>query len=349
MSGANYKDSGVNIDEGNRFVTLIKKMVEGTHSPDVLGGLGGFAGFYSLNRFKNMRDPVLVSSTDGVGTKLKVAIDYGKFNTVGIDLVAMSANDLIVTGAIPLFFLDYIATGKLSPEMMHSVVSGIVSGCEMADMALLGGETAEMPGLYAAGDFDLAGFAVGILDRANIIDGSAIKEGDVVVGLASSGFHSNGYSLIRKIFFEDLKMSAYDLVPEYGVLGDLLLTPTRIYVKSVHAAINAKIPINGMVHITGGGFYDNIPRVLPRGIGMELDKSLFPKIAPIEALRSLASTPERELHRVFNMGVGYIFVLPEAYAEALIKVCTENGDIAQVIGRTIKSDTQEVIIKGIDA
>jgi len=352
MSKDAYKESGVDIDEGNHFVALIKKMVESTHDKSVIHGLGGFAGFYALDRFRDMNDPVLVSSTDGVGTKLKIAIEAGIYHTVGIDLVAMSVNDITVTGARPILFLDYLATGKLSADDMTAVLAGVVAGCKEAEVVLLGGETAEMPGMYAKGDFDLAGFAVGIVDRSKIINGSGIKVGDCLVGLASSGFHSNGYSLLRKIFFEDLGLGVDDLIPSYGKVSDLLLTPTRIYVKTVMAVIDAGIYIKGMVHITGGGFYDNIPRVLPQGTAVEIDKIAFPKIAAIEALQSLVSIDEHELYRVFNMGIGFIFIVPENNAERLIKLVAGMGERAQIIGTVVDADTHHndrgVIIRGID-
>lgn len=346
MSEMSYRKSGVNIDEGNRFVELIKNMVEGTHNKSVLGGLGGFAGFYNISDIK-MSEPVLVSCTDGVGTKLKVAIDAGRYDTVGIDLVAMSVNDLIVTGAVPLFFLDYIATGRLSPEAMADVVKGIVDGCKQSGSALLGGETAEMPGMYKDGDFDLGGFAVGMVNKPDIIDGSAVKSGDVLVGLASSGFHSNGYSLLRKVFFEDNGLKPEDTVASYGTVADLLLEPTRIYVKTVRKVLEAKLPIHGMVHITGGGFYDNIPRVLPEGVDVIIDKDAFPEVKAISAFRSVSDIEERELYRVFNMGVGYVFVLPSNYADELIRIAESCGEIARVIGHTVNG-SKSVRIKGID-
>ncbi|MDR2870039.1 MAG: phosphoribosylformylglycinamidine cyclo-ligase [Deferribacteraceae bacterium] len=342
MSDTNlsYSKSGVNIDEGNRFVSLIKNMVESTHNKAVLGGLGGFAGFYELAAFKNMAEPVLVASTDGVGTKLKVAIDSKTYDTVGIDLVAMSVNDLIVTGARPLFFLDYVATGKLSPEAMSMVVRGIVDGCKQAGCALLGGETAEMPGMYADGDFDLAGFAVGIVDKAKAIDGSRIKKGDIIAGLASSGFHSNGFSLLRKIFGEK---SAYNRT---------ILEPTKIYVPQVLAALDAGIDIKGMVHITGGGFYDNIPRVLPEGLGAEIDKNSFPNVPAVAALRDYIKSKsldigEHELYRVFNMGIGYIFVVDKAEYAALEALLARLGAPLYNIG--VVTGSEGVKIKGIDS
>ncbi|MDR0453862.1 MAG: phosphoribosylformylglycinamidine cyclo-ligase [Deferribacteraceae bacterium] len=347
MSENAYKESGVNIDEGNRFVALIKNIAGSTHNKSVIHGIGGFAGLYALDKFRGMKDPVLVSSADGVGTKLKVAIEANVYNTVGIDLVAMSLNDIVVTGARPLIFLDYIATGSLSADKMALVLEGIAAGCREAETALLGGETAEMPGMYADGDFDLAGFAVGIVERDKIIDGSGIKEGDCLVGLASSGFHSNGYSLLRKVFFKDSGFGPDDCIKGYGKVSEMLLTPTRIYVKAVMAALAAEIPVKGMVHITGGGFYDNIPRVLPDGTAVVLDKRAFPKIPAFDALRSVSSIPERELHRVFNMGIGFIFILSQSDTEPLLKVAAEMGETAHVIGTVVRGG-KNVSIRGID-
>ena len=340
-----YQKSGVNIDEGNRFVEIIKTMVASTATKEVLGGLGGFAGFFDLSAF-SIKEPVLVACTDGVGTKLRVAIDAEIYNTVGIDLVAMSVNDLIVTGARPLFFLDYVATAKLSAENMAEVVAGIVTGCKEAQVALIGGETAEMPGMYKAGDFDLAGFAVGIVNKPDIIDGSRIRPGDKLIGLASSGFHSNGYSLLRKIFFEDMGLSPNDHLPLYGSLGKLLLTPTRIYVKTVLGLLN-KVDVHGMVHITGGGFYDNIPRVLPKEVSAVVRRESFPEPDAVKALRSIANIDEAELYRVFNMGIGYVIAVSSADADKTVAFAEECGERAFVIGEIIAGD-KRVLIEGID-
>ncbi len=341
-----YRQSGVNIDEGNRFVSLIKSSVESTKINGVIGGIGGFAGLFSLAEFKDMEEPVLVSGADGVGTKLKVALMSEKYDTVGIDLVAMSVNDLLVTGAKPLFFLDYVAVGTLVPETMKDVVLGVSEGCRQAGCALLGGETAEMPGLYANKDFDLAGFAVGIIDKKKIIDGSNIKEGDVIIGLSSSGFHSNGYSLLRNILFNDLNYKASDIFYDDVTVAEALLTPTKIY-SSVVQHVTSKVDVKGMVHITGGGFYDNIPRVLPKDIACEIDISEVEMPKVIKRFTEVSDIDKHELYRVFNMGVGYIFVVDEKDKENVIKAAAEKGEKAFVIGKTCKGNN-DVKIKGID-
>jgi phosphoribosylformylglycinamidine cyclo-ligase len=346
VSEIDYKSSGVNIDEGNRFITLIKSMAESTFTEGVIGSLGGFAGFFSLKDAKQMEDPVLVASTDGVGTKLKVAFDAGKLDTVGVDLVAMSVNDLIVTGAKPLFFLDYLATGKLAPEAMAEVVKGIALGCRQSGTALIGGETAEMPGFYKEGEFDIAGFCVGILDKAKMIDGSKVSEGDVIVGFGSSGLHSNGYSLARKIFFEELKMGISDDI-NGKPLYEILLTPTRIYVKNVLTLISEGFGIKAMAHITGGGFYDNIPRVLPEGLKAVIDKDSVELPEVFELMNSKIKIDERELYRVFNMGIGYISVLSADEAEKFTARATELGEKAYILGK-IAAGEKSVEIKGID-
>lgn len=341
-----YRQSGVNIDEGNRFVSLIKSSVESTKINGVIGGIGGFAGLFSLAEFKDMEEPVLVSGADGVGTKLKVALMSEKYDTVGIDLVAMSVNDLLVTGAKPLFFLDYVAVGTLVPETMKDVVLGVSEGCRQAGCALLGGETAEMPGLYANKDFDLAGFAVGIIDKKKIIDGSNIKEGDVIIGLSSSGFHSNGYSLLRNVLFNDINYKASDIFYDDVTVAEALLTPTKIY-SSVVQHITSKVDVKGMVHITGGGFYDNIPRVLPKDIACEIDISKVEMPKVIKRFTEVSDIDKHELYRVFNMGVGYIFVVDEKDKENVIKAAAEKGEKAFVIGKTCKGNN-DVKIKGID-
>ncbi len=341
-----YRQSGVNIDEGNRFVSLIKSSVESTKINGVIGGIGGFAGLFSLAEFKDMEEPVLVSGADGVGTKLKVALMSEKYDTVGIDLVAMSVNDLLVTGAKPLFFLDYVAVGKLVPERMKDVVLGVSEGCRQAGCALLGGETAEMPGLYSNNDFDLAGFAVGIIDKKKIVDGSNISEGDVIIGLSSSGFHSNGYSLLRNVLFNDLNYKASDIFYDNVTVADALLTPTKIYSKVVQH-ITSKVEVKGMVHITGGGFYDNIPRVLPKDISTEIDISNVELPKVIKRFQEVSDIDKHELYHVFNMGVGYIFVVNAKDKDAVIKAAEEQGEKAFVIGKTVKG-SNDVKIKGID-
>ncbi len=341
-----YKKSGVNIDEGNRFVSLIKSEVESTKINGVLGGIGGFAGLFSLSSFKDMEEPVLVSGTDGVGTKLKVALMSEKYNTVGIDLVAMSVNDLLVTGAKPLFFLDYVAVGKLIPENMKDIVLGVVAGCKESGCALLGGETAEMPGLYIDNDFDLAGFAVGIVDKKKIIDGSTIKSGDVIIGVASSGFHSNGYSLLRNILFNDMGYKANDIFYDDVTVADALLIPTKIYAKIVEN-VTKNVNVKGMVHITGGGFYDNIPRVLPKNISAKIDILNVDMPKSIKRFVEVSNIDKHELYRVFNMGVGYIFVVSKEDRDKVISVIEELNEKAYIIGETINGDNS-VKIKGID-
>lgn len=342
-----YKKSGVNIDEGNRFVSLIKQAVDSTKIQGVSGGIGSFAGFFSLAAFKDMKEPVLVSGTDGVGTKLKIAVMAEKYDTVGIDLVAMSVNDLAVTGAEPLFFLDYIATGKLVPEKMYKVVEGIAEGCRQAGCAILGGETAEMPGMYSGEDFDLAGFAVGIADKPKIIDGSRVKKGDKIIGISSSGFHSNGYSLLRKILFDKMKLSPSSIFAEDMTLADSLLIPTKIYVKSVKGVKNAGIDIKAMAHITGGGFYDNIPRVLPKNISANIDISSVKLPPVIEKFKSVADIEPRELYRVLNMGVGFIFIVSPQDEEKTLETLLKAGEKAWPIGETVEG-SYGVKIKGID-
>ena len=268
-----YRDSGVDIDEGNRAVNLIKNKIKGTYDNNVIGDLGNFSGLYSLKDFMSMEEPVLLSSTDGVGTKLKLAQMLNIHNTVGIDLVAMCVNDLICQGAKPLFFLDYIATGKLVPEKIDDIVCGIVEGCKQAGCALIGGETAEMPGMYSKEEYDLAGFSVGIADKNKIISGQNVKAGDTLIGIASSGIHSNGYSFIRKIFLEEYKYELNQYIEELEMtLGEALLVPTKIYVKLVMNLIE-KYDLKAIAHITGGGVIENIPRVIPKGLGIDINKN----------------------------------------------------------------------------
>jgi phosphoribosylformylglycinamidine cyclo-ligase len=279
---------------------------------------------------------VLVASTDGVGTKLKVAVEAKKFDTIGIDLVAMSVNDLLVTGAKPLFFLDYISTGKLNPETLLNVVSGITVGCREAGIALIGGETAEMPGMYADGDFDLAGFAVGVVEKDKILGKDRVDLGDSIVGITSSGFHSNGYSLLRNLFFNRLGFSITDTIPCYGPISELLLTPTKIYSSVVQATLDSDIEIHSMVHITGGGFYDNIPRAIKDNQCAKIFKSNIKEPPAIRALREYSDIVENELYRVFNMGIGYIMIVPPQCACSLINLAAQYGQTAAVIGEIVE-------------
>ena len=334
-----YRASGVDIDEGNRAVNLIKDKIKGTYDKNVIGDLGNFSGLYSLKNFINMDEPVLLSSTDGVGTKLKLAQMMDIHNTVGIDLVAMCVNDLICQGAKPLFFLDYIATGKLIPEKIDDIVSGIVEGCKMAECALIGGETAEMPGMYSEDDYDLAGFSVGIADKSKIISGQDVNSGDTLIGIASSGIHSNGYSFIRKIFLEEYKYELTDYIEELEMtLGEALLIPTKIYVKLVMDLIK-KYELKAIAHITGGGVIENIPRVIPNGLGIDIEKNSWEKPAIFKMIEKFNAIDEVELHKSFNMGIGLAMVVDSDKAEEIVSYLNESEKQAYIIGKVV--DTHE--------
>jgi phosphoribosylformylglycinamidine cyclo-ligase len=334
-NGLTYAQAGVDIDAGNRMVDLIKPLVRATARPGADAEIGGFGGLFDLKR-AGFTDPVLVATTDGVGTKVKVAIETGVHDTIGIDLVAMSVNDLVVQGAEPLFFLDYFACGKLSPEVGAQVVKGVAMACREAGCALVGGETAEMPGLYQDGDYDLAGFAVGAAERNTILPRTDIKAGDVMVGLTSSGVHSNGYSLVRRIVeMSGLKWNASAPFDGKKSLGEALLTPTRIYVKSCLAAIRASGAVKALAHITGGGFPDNIPRVIPDGLGVEIDLTRVKTPAVFRWLAATGGVAEPEMLRTFNCGIGMIAVLDPAGAEAAIEAWTDAGESVTRLGNVI--------------
>lgn len=331
-----YKDSGVDVERGYKAVELMKKHVKTTFNENVLGDLGSFGGFYSIEGEK-MKQPVLVAGTDGVGTKLKYAFLANKHDTVGIDAVAMCVNDIVCQGAKPLFFLDYFATGKLSPEVVASVVSGVAEGCRQAGCALIGGETAEMPGFYPDGEYDIAGFAVGIVDREKIINGKGIKEGDVLIGIASSGIHSNGYSLVRRLFGDNLHshdLDRYDDRLKDKVLN-VLLTPTKIYVKTVLELIG-KVSVKGIAHITGGGFIENIPRIFPEGIGCEIDTASYPVPEIFNIIREKSEASKEQLYNTFNMGIGMVFCVEQSDVQKTLDVLAKAGEKAYIIGKTVK-------------
>ena len=326
-----YRDAGVDIDAGNNLVERIKPIVKQTFRPGVMTGLGGFGALFELP-IGRYREPILVSGTDGVGTKLKLALQLGKHDTIGIDLVAMCVNDIVVTGAEPLFFLDYYATGHLDVDVATQVVSGIAKGCQLAGAALTGGETAEMPGMYASGDYDLAGFAVGIVEKSRIIEPGKVKAGDVLLGLASSGPHSNGYSLIRKI----LELSGADLnQPMHGVtLGEALLAPTRIYVKPL-LALHQSIDIHALAHITGGGLLENLPRVLPQGTRALIELESWERPPLFQWLQEQGNIADSEMLRTFNCGVGMIACVAAADAESATKQLTLAGEQVWQLGRIV--------------
>ncbi|HBE9250496.1 phosphoribosylformylglycinamidine cyclo-ligase [Clostridioides difficile] len=327
-----YKESGVDIDEGNRAVDLIKGKIKGTYDGNVVGDLGNFSGLYSLKDFVGMKEPVLLASTDGVGTKLKIAQMMDKHDTVGIDLVAMCVNDLICQGAKPLFFLDYIALGKLVPEHIEKIVGGIADGCKMSGCALIGGETAEMPGMYGEDDYDLAGFSVGIADKEKIVSGNNVKSGDVLVGISSSGVHSNGFSFIRKIFLETYNYKMEQYVEELGMtVGEALLTPTKIYVK-LALDVLAKHDIKAIAHITGGGLIENITRVIPKGLGLDINKKSWDKPPIFKMIEGFNAVDERELHKSFNMGIGLVLIVDKENADDVVNFINnrENDNAAYV-------------------
>jgi len=333
-NGLTYSDAGVDIDAGNLMVEKIKPHVRSTRRPGADGEIGGFGGLFDL-KAAGFSDPVLVAANDGVGTKLKIAIDADKHDTVGIDLVAMCVNDLVVQGAEPLFFLDYFATGKLDPEQGAAIVAGIAAGCREAGCALIGGETAEMPGMYSGGDYDLAGFAVGAAERGQLLPAGDIAEGDVILGLASSGVHSNGYSLVRKIV--SLSGLAWDAPAPFGegTLADLLMTPTRIYVKPLLKAIRETGAIKALAHITGGGFPENIPRVLPNHLAAEIDLNAIKPPAVFSWLAKTGGVAANEMLRTFNCGVGMIAVVSAAEAQRVAEVLSGEGETVFTLGRMI--------------
>jgi phosphoribosylformylglycinamidine cyclo-ligase len=326
-----YKDAGVDIDAGNSFVKMIKPLVKATRRPEVLADIGGFGGLFALNTAK-YKNPVLVSGTDGVGTKLKVAFMTDRHDTVGIDLVAMCVNDIIVQGAEPLFFLDYLATGKLEPAKGAAIVKGIAEGCLQAGCALIGGETAEMPGFYTAEEYDLAGFTVGVVERDRIIDGSSITVGDTLIGLASSGLHSNGYSLARKVLFDRMGLGIHDIIPETGrTVADELLVPTRIYVKSILNLLR-DFTIHGIAHITGGGLPENVPRILPRGCMAHIRTASWEMPAIFKVLQQGGNIADAELYRTFNCGIGMVLAVPTAEAAEVLHRLKALGETAMIIG-----------------
>jgi phosphoribosylformylglycinamidine cyclo-ligase len=333
-----YKDAGVDIDAGDELVERIKPAVKRTMRPEVIGGLGGFGGLFRVP--KGYRDPVLVSGTDGVGTKLKLAIDHDAHDEVGIDLVAMCANDVAVVGAEPLFFLDYFSTPRLDVEIATRVIAGIAHGCEIAGATLIGGETAEHPGMHTPNEYDLAGFCVGIVERDRIIDGSRIVAGDAVVGMASSGLHSNGFSLIRHILQN--RPSAANELLEGRPLIDHLLAPTKIYVRAV-LGLAGKVPVKGFAHITGGGLLENIPRVLPAGLGVNLQKASWTPPAVFSWLESIGVAP-REMHRTFNCGIGMIAIVAPADVDAALGEIAAAGERGSVIGTVVEDADRAVTI-----
>ncbi|MBD0383328.1 phosphoribosylformylglycinamidine cyclo-ligase [Paenibacillus sedimenti] len=330
MSDA-YKKAGVDIAAGNEAVERMKKHVKRTFRPEVLTDLGGFGGLFGLNKDK-YEEPVLVSGTDGVGTKLKIAFAMDKHDTIGIDAVAMCVNDIIVQGAEPLFFLDYLACDRVVPEKIEAIVKGIADGCAESGCALIGGETAEMPGMYASGEYDIAGFTVGIVDKKKIIDGTTICPGDVVLGLASSGVHSNGFSLVRKLLLEDKGYTLQGHVEELGdKLGNVLLEPTRLYVKPVLGMLE-EVSIKGMAHITGGGFIENIPRVLPDGVNVEIQYGSWPILPIFELMQREGGISNNDMFRTFNMGIGMVIIVGADDAEKAIAAAEKQGEKVYRLG-----------------
>ena len=337
-----YKKAGVDIEAGYKSVELMKEHVKKTMRPEVLGGLGGFAGAFDLSGIKNMEEPVLLSGTDGCGTKVKLAFVMDKHDTIGIDAVAMCVNDIACSGGEPLFFLDYIACGKNYPEKIASIVSGVAEGCLQSECALVGGETAEHPGLMPENDYDLAGFAVGVVDKKDIIDGSTIKSGDTLIGIASSGVHSNGFSLVRKVF-EMTKESLDTYYDELGkTLGEALIEPTRIYVKALKNVKNAGVRIKGCSHITGGGFFENVPRMLPENVRAVIKKDSYPVPALFDLIQKNGNIEEHMMYNTFNMGLGMVIAVNPKDVDTTMKAIEDAGDKCYVVGNIVEGD------KGVD-
>lgn len=342
-----YKNAGVDIAAGNEAVERMKKHVKRTYRPEVMTELGGFGALFGLNKDK-YEEPVLVSGTDGVGTKLKIAFAADRHDTIGIDAVAMCVNDIVVQGAEPLFFLDYLACDKVIPEKIEAIVAGIAEGCHQAGCALIGGETAEMPGMYAEGEYDIAGFTVGVADKAKLVTGADIAPGDAVIGLASSGVHSNGFSLVRKLLLDGEGGYGLDeVLPELGApLSDVLLAPTKIYVKPLLKLLET-LPVKGMAHITGGGFIENIPRTLPEGVNVEIARGSWPVLPVFELLQKKGDVSDRDMYTTFNMGIGLVLVVAEADAQAALASLKDSGEEAYRIGRVTEGE-REVVFSGAE-
>ena len=339
-----YKTAGVDIEAGYKSVELMKKHVKETMRPEVLGGLGGFSGAFSMEMIKEMDNPVLLSGTDGVGTKIKLAFLMDKHDTVGIDCVAMCINDVVCAGGEPLFFLDYIACGKNYPEKIATIVKGVAEGCKQAGAALIGGETAEHPGLMPEDEYDLAGFAVGVVDQKDLITGEKIKPGDTLIGIASSGVHSNGFSLVRKVF-EMTKESLNTYYEELGTtLGEALIAPTRIYVKALKSIKDAGVTIKGCSHITGGGFYENIPRMLPEGVAVEIEKDSYPVLPIFKLLQKKGNLEDKMMYNTYNMGIGMMMVVDSGEAQAALEALRNAGEKAWIIGDIAEDKGEKVVL-----
>lgn len=337
-----YKSAGVDVDEGQRAVKLMKDHVKSTFNANVLTDLGSFGGLFSLNT-QDYKEPVLVAGTDGVGTKVKLAFMMDKHDTIGQDCVAMCVNDILCQGGKPLFFLDYIATGKLVGEKIAQIVAGIAEACKLADSALIGGETAEMPGIYKENEYDIAGFSVGIVDKSKIITGEKIRAGDLILGLASSGVHSNGYSLVRKLFFDILKMEPTDYVEELGTsLGEELLKPTKIYVRPVLSLIE-QIDVKGICHITGGGFYENLPRILPDNVDAKIKLGSWDILPIFKLMKEKGNITEKEMFSTFNMGIGMMLVVNRDDAEKSLDILRAEGQDVEIIGEIVEGSKQVIL------
>ena len=337
-----YKKAGVDIEAGYKSVELMKKHIAKTMRPEVLGGIGGFSGAFSMNAFKNMEEPTLVSGTDGCGTKVKLAMIMDKHDTIGIDAVAMCVNDIACAGAEPLFFLDYIACGKNYPEKIAEIVSGVAEGCVQSGAALIGGETAEHPGLMPEDEYDLAGFAVGVIDKKDLLTGEELKPGDILIGMASTGVHSNGFSLVRKVF-EMTKESLDTYYDELGkTLGEALIAPTVIYVKAIQSVLNSGVAIHGCSHITGGGFYENVPRMLPENVRAVIKKDSYPVPALFDLIQKNGNIEEHMMYNTFNMGLGMVIAVNPKDVDATMKAIEDAGDKCYVVGNIVEGD------KGVD-
>ena len=342
-----YEDAGVDTAEGGRAVDAIKQMVKDTNRPEVIGGIGGFGGLFSAAALKDMEDPILISGTDGVGTKLVLAQIMDRHETVGQDLVAMCVNDILASGAEPLFFLDYVAIGHIEAGHMAKIIKGVADGCKLAGCALVGGEMAEHPGVMAPADYDLAGFTVGVVDRPKMLDPANVRPGDVILGLPSTGVHSNGFSLVRKALFEQAGYTVDTVLPELGgaKLGDVLLTPTKIYVKTLKPLFKAGI-VKGVAHITGGGFIENIPRMIPDGLAAEIELGTWPVLPIFDVLEKAGNIDHKEMYNIFNMGIGMVLAIDPARKDEALKLLADNNEPAYVLG-SITADTTgtQIVLK----